>query len=282
MITSVCKDVERFQPQCWDHIVGNQKLKEYFWDMIWCIRKEGHRSGFNLLTTGESRSGKTATVSFGIKCLGCYDLDFETMNPCGRCANCTMNHHLYGNEDWEGFAEWLSEEEAPTPIRYSYLPIDCTRPESELEASLSKIRVNDENLRIVYLDEVHGLKRRNMDEKLLTPLEKYPIIWIASSAVIKKDHADDKSKVDEMFQNRFSFRINTQKPSVEELTAWLAQRCTELGIQCEDARETLRHLAQRSNRNTGMALHVLNRAHKKRSKILTKEMVEDHVFNFND
>jgi hypothetical protein len=283
MITTVCKDVERFQPQCWDHIVGNQQLKEYFWDMIWCVRKEGHRSGFNLLTTGESRCGKTATVSFGVKCLGCYDLDFETMNPCGKCANCTMNHHLYGNEGWEGFADWLSEEEAPTPIRYHYMPIDCTRlSESDLEDCLTKIRISDDNLRIIYLDEVHRLSRRFMDERLLKPIEDYPAIWIASSANVRKDDVDDTSKLDKMFQNRFSFRINIQKPSADELTAWLAKRCAELGIQCEKARETLRHLAQRSNRNTGMALQVLNRAHKKRSKILTVEMVDDHVFDFND
>ena len=30
-------DVERWQFDRWDQIVGNQKLKEYFWDMIWCI-----------------------------------------------------------------------------------------------------------------------------------------------------------------------------------------------------------------------------------------------------
>lgn len=283
MIKTECKDVERFQPQCWDHIVGNQQLKEYFRDMVWCVRKEGHRSGFNLLTTGESRSGKTATISFGVKCLGCYNLDFETMNPCGMCANCTMNHHLYGNEGWEGFAEFLSDEEAPTRIRYSYMPVDCTRlTESELENVLMKIRINDENLRIIYLDEVHRLSRRFMDERLLKPIEDYPAIWIASSANVKKDDVDDTSKLDKMFQNRFSFRINTQKPAVDELAVWLARRCVELGITCDDARETLSHLAQRSNRNTGMALQVLNRAHKTRSKFLTKQMVDNHIFDFND
>jgi len=64
-------DIERFQAERWDQVVGNQDLKEYFWDMIWCVRKEGHRSGFNALVAGPSRTGKTFTITFGIKCLGC-------------------------------------------------------------------------------------------------------------------------------------------------------------------------------------------------------------------
>ena len=64
------KDIERWIPERWDQIVGNRALKEYFWDMIWCVRIEGHRSGFNLLATGPSRTGKTSAISFGIKSFG--------------------------------------------------------------------------------------------------------------------------------------------------------------------------------------------------------------------
>ncbi len=39
-------DMERWIPERWDQIVGNKALKQYFCDMIWCVRKEGHRSGF--------------------------------------------------------------------------------------------------------------------------------------------------------------------------------------------------------------------------------------------
>ncbi len=283
MITKELIDIERFKPNCWDDIVGNQKVKEYFFDMIWAIRKEGHRSGFNLLLTGESRTGKTAAISFGIKCIGCFDFDFDTMNPCGQCQNCTLKHHLYGNDGWECYADFLSEEEAPTPTRYHYMPLDCTQlSEPELEKCLASIRIDDGNLKIIYLDEVHRLSRRFMDERLLKPLEDFPAIWIASSANVKKNDASDTSKLDVMFENRFSFRLNTEKPSVKELAKWLAQRCDDWGIECKDAQQTLTHLSQRSNQVTGMALQVLNRAHKKRDKLLTPQMVEEHIFNFND
>lgn len=283
MISQPVKDIERWQPSQWDHIVGNQELKDYFWDMIYCIRKEGHRSGFNCLTTGPSREGKTATITFGIKCIGCFNFDFESMNPCGACKNCTMNTHLYGNDGWENFVDFLDEEEAPTPVRYHYLPLDCTRlTELELERTLSRIRIDDGNLRIIYLDEVHRLSRRFMDERLLKPLEDFPAIWIASSANVKQVDDRDQTKLDKMFQNRFTFRINTQKPNVSNLTVWLAQRCEDWGIQCEEPKKTLTRLAERCHHTPGMALQVLNKAHKRRSKLLTRAIVDGHVFDFDD
>lgn len=276
------KDIERWIPERWDQVVGNQALKEYFWDMIWCVRKQGHRSGFNLLATGSSREGKTSLITLGIKCLGCLNLDFETMNPCGKCKCCTLNHHLYGNDGWENVVDFLNEHEAPTPVRYHYRPIDCTRiSEAELERVLSELRVNDGNLRIVYLDEVHRLARRSMDEKLLKPLEDFPAIWLASSAYVKR-HAGDGHSLEKMFQNRFTFRLSTEKPSRSELILWLAERCHEWNIPVETPEKTLERLAERCRHVPGMALQILNKAHKKRSRLLTSAMVEEHVFDFDD
>lgn len=276
-------DLERYKPESWDQICGNQELKEYFWDMIWCVRKEGHRSGFNLLSTGPSRAGKTATISFGVKCLACLDFNFSTMNPCGCCHNCTMNVHLYGNDGWETVTDTLSEE-LPTPIRLHYLPLDCTRVTShDLDQILGRIRVSDDSIiRVIYLDEVHRLSRRFMDEQLLKALEEFPAIWIASSACVKKEDTEGPHKLEKMFQNRFTFRLNTQKPTIEELACWLAARCRECGIQCEEPKPTLTRLAERCNQIPGMALQVLNKAHKTRSKILTAALVERHIFDFDD
>lgn len=181
------KDIERRIPKRWDQIVGNRALKEYFWDMIWCVRKEGHRSGFNLLATGPSRTGKTSAISFGIKCLSCLNFNFDTMSPCGTCKNCTLNHQLYGNEGWENIVDFLDEHEAPAPVRLHHEPVDCTRlSEADLENMLARVRINNEDLRVIFLDEVHRRSRRFMDERLLKPLEDFPAIWIASSANVKR------------------------------------------------------------------------------------------------
>ncbi len=276
------KDIERWIPERWDQIVGNCALKEYFWDMIWCVRKEGHRSGFNLLATGPSRTGKTSAISFGIKCLGCLNFNFDTMNPCGTCKCCTLNHHLYGNDGWENVVDFLDEREAPTPVRYHYYPVDCTRlSEADLKSKLAKIRVCNEYLRIVYLDEVHRLSRRFMDERLLKPLEDFRAIWIASSAYVKRD-GDNGQSLDKMFQNRFTFRITTEIPSLDQLVIWLAERCHEWGIRVETPEVTLPRLAERCHQVPGMALQVLNKAHKRRSKLLTAVMVEEHTFDLDE
>lgn len=276
------KDIERWIPERWDQIVGNRVLKEYFWDMIWCVRKDGHRSGFNLLATGPSRTGKTSAVTFGIKCLGCLNFDFSTMNPCGTCKSCTLNHHLYGNDGWENIVDFLDEHEVPTPVRYHYHPVDCTRlTEADLEAKLAKIRVCNEDLRIIYLDEVHRLSRRFMDERLLKPLEDFPAIWIASSAYVKRD-GDSGQPLDKMFQNRFTFRITTELPDLDTLVLWLAKRCHEWGIRVEVPETTLPLLAERCHQIPGMALQVLNKAHKRRNKVLTLASVEEHVFDLEE
>jgi hypothetical protein len=89
-------------------------------------------------------------------------------------------------------------------------------------------------------------------------------------------------KLDKMFHNRFTFRIDTQKATVQEFAVWLAERCDQWGIQCDDPKATLFRLAERSNQIPGMALQVLNKAHKRRSKLLTQELVDSHIFDLDD
>ena len=127
-----------------------------------------------------------------------------------------------------------------------------------------------------------------MDDKLLKPLEDFPAIWIASSAYVKREDQEDEDAkrvheaLEKMFQNRFTFRIQTSKPEIGKFVTWLAERCHEWDIRVEEPEDTLRLLAVRSHQIVGMALQVLNKAHKKRSKMLTKAMVEEHIFDLDD
>lgn len=291
IIDNTTKDIERWTAPRWDQVVGNQELKEYFYDTIWCVHQESHRSGFNMLLTGDSRGGKTSGITLGIKALGCSHLDYETFNPCGYCANCKAKVGLYGNDGWENWVDVSEDEEAAKKsVRFLYLPVDCTRlNEAEIDRVIEKVRVDDGNLKIIYLDEVHRLVRRGLDEQLLKPLETCEAIWIASSAYVKKEDRDDgnedgrkQDSLEKMFQNRFTFRIETQRPTVDEMSLWLAERSEEWSIKVEDAESTLQRLTERSCCVPGMALQVLNKAHKKRSKVLTAAMVENHVFDLDD
>lgn len=277
-------DLERFQPVSFDDIVGNDELKEYFRDLIYCVRVRGHISGFNLIATGPSRDGKTATITLGVKALLCCNLNLETMTPCNRCVNCTAKYHLYGNDGWNNSVDLFGDDEHdPMPVRFHYFPVDCTQVDSkDIDDLLGKLRLDDGNLKIVYLDEVHRLSRRWMDERLLKPLEMYHAIWLASSAAITKTDGDDDQKLDKMFQNRFSYRIKTQRPTPQQMFSWLVARCRQFEITVEDVRTTLPRLIDRSNQSPGLALQVLNKAHKTRQRRLSKRMVEEHVFDLDD
>lgn len=285
------KNIEGWSASRWDQIVANQNVKEYWWDTIHCIRQEGHRSGFNMLLTGDSRGGKTSSIALGIKALGCFNLDLDTFNPCGHCANCKAKVGQYGNDGWENWVDVFEDEETvKKAVRFLYLPVDCTRlTEAEIDKVIGKVRVDDGNIKIVYLDEVHRLVRRGLDEQLLKPLESYEAIWIASSAYVKKQDRENSNEdgrrqnsLEIMFQNRFTFRLETQKPTVDEMVFWLAERCEEWGISVEALESTLGRLAERSRCVPGMALQVVNKAHKRRSKLLTRQLVDEHVFNFDD
>jgi hypothetical protein len=285
--SKILQTPERFTPESWDDIAGNQDLKEYWQDCLKGVRTSGYRSGYNLLVTGGSREGKTSTISFGIKALLCCDFDLKTMNPCHQCVNCTSRFYLNGTGEWHSqvdYPDLADPAKHRTPVRSHFVSIDCSRlREADVNDLCMKLRVDDGNLKIVYLDEVHRLARRNMDEMLLKPLEDYHAIWIASSAVVKKDGIGDGEKLDKMFQNRFSYRLQTQRPTKAEMVDWLLSRCEQFSIMLnDDAEKTLSTLIERSNRIPGMALHVLNKAHKKDDRMLTLEMVEKHIFDLDD
>ena len=273
------QDIERWLPRRWSDIAGNQQLKTYFQEMIWGVRQCGVLSGYNALIHGPSRSGKSSAVKFALQSLGCLHLDFDSLEPCGQCRHCRDRNHIHGNAGWESFAASLDDEEATTRICYRYTPIDCSRvTESELDQLIVGLRADDGHLKVILLDEAHRLHRKRMDERLLVAMDDYPAIWIASTAHSAVD-ADGRDKLDAMFCNRFSFRLETEKPDVAELTVWLAQRCREFGIQVEKPGTTLKRLAERSGQMPGLALHVLNRATKSRQQQLTIQMVDEHRFS---
>ncbi len=112
---------------------------------------------------------------------------------------------------------------------------------------------------------------------------RYPAIWIASSAVIKMDSADDDTKLDRMFQNRFPFRLKTQMPTPKELSRWLAMICQRFELTVEEpVPQNLQRIAERSNCFPGLALQVLNRAALTRERIVTKELIESFLFSFDE
>ena len=277
-------DLERFQPQEWDDIVGNEPTIEHLKNLVFFTVFEGHSSGFNTLISGPSRGGKTAMIKHTIRCMCCYYLDPESLNPCSTCPSCVGGYEIFGNAGWENEVGCSGLENFTNPRRCKIRIINCaTTNEVELDELVDEMRYMDDTLKIVYLDEVHRLHRRNLDERLLKPLEDLKVIWFASSAYIEKDSPNDQRKLDRMFQNRFSFRMDLQKPTVEALSRWLAFRCRESQLKVEEpCKENLQRIARNSNCVPGLALQVLNFANKSRKREVTRQLVENFRFSFDD
>jgi replication-associated recombination protein RarA len=224
-------DIERWIPQRWEQILGNEDLVEHYQDNSRSMLA-GDRKGLNTMVFGESRSGKTAITKLFARCLLCENLDFTTLNPCnGTCQNCQTDVSRYGLEGLE------------TDLRQGkvhYVPIDCTSISMpELQHRLIEWR-DYAGIRVVYLDEVHRLQRNFLDEQLLKPVEERNFMWIVSSANI--------TGLEQMLKNRFT-RIKTTQSSLEQFALWLGQRCTEWQIRWDDSHILLR-LAERQSQNT--------------------------------
>jgi Holliday junction resolvasome RuvABC ATP-dependent DNA helicase subunit len=257
--------IERWVPSSWKEIVGNSELKEHLRDVLWSIRVREDPTGHNTLVYGPSRSGKTASLKLFMRCLLCHQLDRESLDPCsGDCPSCKDASDRFGRR---------GIEQQVHGVFVHCKPIDCTAmTEADLRDELAEMR-GYHGVRAVYLDEIHRLARRNMDEQLLKQMEEKDFIWLASAISV--------NGLEDAFLNRFSTKIRTELPTFDELAVWLAERCRgwELGWDHED---TLIRLAERANGVPGLTLQVVARADKKRTRLLTRALVERHRFTCDD
>lgn len=274
MNVSLIEDLSRIPLRSWSRHQGNTNAKDELQQLVRAIRVQGRRAGFRLMFRGPSRGGKTSLIQYAIKCIGCFNLDLKTLDACHECPNCVVEHHLYGNSGWENYANLCSTDQVTTPIYYRYVYIDCTTiTTSELDESIKRIDSDRNLVQIVYLDEIHRLARRQMDERLLTPTDRQDVIWIGSSVRL--------NELDEMLLNRFRI-VDLQKPSASKLGRFLAEVCHEFGVRVESPDSTLIALAELSHQVTGTALQVLNYAYHSPTKLLTRAMVDCYIYRLAD
>ena len=262
-------DIERWYPQKWDQVVGNRKLVEHYKR---ALRDLGDGTvtvkGPSTLILGPSNSGKTGLTKLFVQSLMCQNRDPVTLNPCGAkdCKWCEFNttRRLLTN---------LETFHANGIIHF--VPVDCMRVRpDELDERVKDIEWC-EGVGVVYLDEVHGLHRPGspLERKLLIPIRNTSLTWIASSTTM--------GDLVPEFLNRFPDKIKTELPTRDELVEWLADRCESWNIEWDDA-ATLVLLAQRANRIPGLALQVLVQADMRTPRCVTRKLVEEHVFYFEE
>lgn len=269
----------------WDHYLGNPKLVGHGKSMVNAFRFRGKRKGWNTLITGESQSGKSSFVKLVMQSMGCYAITPQMLDPCGKCLNCRFKHHIHGNNDWEDVDIFLTSEDSQLPgaaWRYAFRFVDCSRvTASEIDDLALWSHQNSDKNQFVFLDEIHRLSRNHLDERLLIPMDECPITWIGASAMIKTATLEGGNGLDMMLQNRFSYRIETVKPPMNEMKQWLSVQCQLAGVAVEKGDATLEKLATSSGRIPGMAIELVEKAYNRDDERLTDAMIDEHVFCFD-
>lgn len=277
------RTLQRWFLKNFDEVAGNDEITQYGRDLVRQVRCQGNFNCESAVITGRSRSGKSSQVDFIKKCLSCLNFKFETLTPCdGGCSSCSNNTSLYGNDGWEGYVD--VDPAAKTPIRSHIRSIDCSAVTAgDLETLLGELRcISPDEFCLVHLEEVHWLGERNLDQRLLMPLDTYNVGWVATSAYVRKDDAPIRRQLNEMFLNRFPYRLTTRLPAVDDLAIWLLERCDEFQIGVQPRIEsTLRLLSESCKQIPGLALQVLARA-ERRGNLLTQALIKEHRFSFDD
>lgn len=260
------REIERWIPQNLQQVAGCQTLVE---ELEMRIRAGSDAS--NLLVTGPPGTGKTSAIKTAIRTWKCRRRPVDSLVPCEQCRSCESRDPRF--PDLGLFAYTADDVGEPGVEPFHFCPVDCSHvTESSLKEVVFDLRSYSGTI-VVYLDEVHRLKRSKMEHLLLKPLEEMDVVWIASSA-----HTDE---LDEMFIRRFSSLVTTEYPSTEELVLFLTARCQEWNLNIGGSAtpaDTLLLLAQKSQRNVSACMKVLARAALRTDRMLTLTLVQQHSF----
>lgn len=255
------RDIERWRPLGLHDILGNTQVVSTFQSYL-----DFDGFGGNMLLSGPSGTGKTAAVMAYVNTLNCPHRQDEPSGPCGTCNDCRQWDARFPDHGIFALLRTRVVEHKMRPLHY--IPVNCaTVTESQLKEVLDDSR-DAGGEAMIFLDEVHRLTRRSMDHLLLKPLEDLDAVWIACTA-----RTDD---LDPMFKRRFATRVSTSLPLVGELAVFLANRCAEWQIRCDNP-ETVLLLAKKSRQIVSECIAVLARA-AGQGRVLTRELVEEYPF----
>jgi hypothetical protein len=198
------RTLQRWFLHSFDEAIGNEQIISYGRNLVHRVRAEGKFACENAVITGRSRSGKSTVVDLIKRGLSCLDFNFKELSPCkGTCSSCRCNTSLFGNDGWENYVSL--DPEAKTKIHAYFRTIDCSSVTAhDFDQILGELRcLGPDNFCLVHFEEVHWLGDKNLDQRLLVPLDSYNVTWIATSAYVRKDDAPVRRQLNEMFLGRF-------------------------------------------------------------------------------
>jgi len=209
----------------------------------------------NALFTGPSRTGKTRTISLGIRALVCTNRT-ATHDPCGQCAAC--------KEVGDGRTEVWGMFKNLSGSDYSLIPIDCETVTSEELRELPHEGKLEGDKVIVYLDEIAALRRRRLEGMLLKLIDEAPAIWIASAISLKRTKGSRKGewreRMSKEMRGRFAVKAGSSHPHANDLHHWIVTRCQEWNITILEPEVTIPEMIRRTCRRVGFLIHMLAQA----------------------
>lgn len=237
--------IQRWYPQQWSEIAGNVAMIQLWLNFI-------ANGPCNALFTGPNRTGKTRTISLGIRALICPNRT-ATHNPCGHCAACKAVGD--GRTDSWGLFKNLSGSD------YSLIPIDCENVTSEELRELPHEGKLEGDKVIVYLDEIAALHRRRLEGILLKLIDETPAIWIASAISLKRTKGARKGewteRMSKEMRGRFAIKEGSSLPHADDLHLWIVARCQEWNITILEPAVTIPEMIRRTCRRVGYVIHML-------------------------
>ena len=242
------QQIRRWFPGCWTEIAGNSKVVETWKNFI--------ANGLcNALFTGPSRSGKTRSISLGIRALLCPNRT-ELLSPCGKCAACKATA--------EGRTVHAGVFTAITGSEYSFYPVDCeTVTADELDSLHAEVEAENETT-IIYLDEVAALRRRRLEGRLLKVIDESEAIWIASAISLKRKKGSRKGewteRLSKEMKGRFAIKVGTSLPHPDDFRIWIEAIARDWEIRIIDPETTIPLMVKRSRCRVGYVVNMFSAA----------------------
>lgn len=240
--------IHKWYPSRWSEIVGNAAMIQVWLNFI-------ANGPCNALFTGPSRTGKTRTISLGIRALVCPNRT-ATHDPCGHCAACKAVGD--GRTELWGTFKNLSGSE------YSLIPIDCETVTSEELRELPYEGKLEGDKVIVYLDEIAALRRRRLEGMLLKLIDETPAIWIASAISLKRTKGTRKGewteRMSKEMRGRFAIKVGSSHPHADDVQSWIVARCHEWNITILEPEVTIPEMVRWTCRRVGYLIHMLAEA----------------------
>ena len=264
------KEIQRWFPRRWSEIVGNAAMIQVWLNFL-------ANGPCNALFTGMSRTGKTRTISLGIRALVCMNRTV-THDPCGVCGACKA----IGDgttEKWGVFRNLCGSE-------YSLIPIDCENVTSEELRELPYEGKLDGDKVIVYLDEIAALRRRRLEGMMLKVIDETKATWVASAISLKRTQGAKKGewteRMSKEMRGRFPIKVGTALPHPDDLYQWIVARSQEWNITILQEEMTIPAMIKRTQLRVGYLIHIFAWAATKSDRTIGPDDVNGFNFDSTD